>query len=94
MFKIQGRLKILLKLLFCASFFSIQNSSVLESKSMMLANASDEFLGIESVGSDSYRVINLKRTVYVGECPGVRNKTTEGYFVDFETPVQEDYVVV
>ncbi len=94
MFKIQGRLKILLKLLFCASFFSIQTSSVLESKSMMLANASDEFLGIESVGSDSYRVINLKRTVYVGECPGVRNKTTEGYFVDFETPVQEDYVVV
>ena len=94
MFKIQGRLKILLKLLFCASFISIQNSSVLESKSMMLANASDEFLGIDSVGSDSYRVINLKRTVYVGECPGVRNKTTEGYFVDFETPVQEDYVVV
>ena len=84
MYKLQGKLKILLKILFCASFFSIQSSTV----------ASDEFLGIESVGSDSYRVINLKRTVFVGECPGVRNKTTEGYFVDFETPVQEDYVVV
>ncbi len=84
MFKLQGKLKILLEILFCASFFSLQPSTI----------ASEEFLGIESVGSDSYRVINLKRTVFVGECPGTRNKTTEGYFVDLETPVQENYVVV
>ena len=91
---LQSKLRILFKLLICASFSSIQVSSAFESKPTMIANASEAFLGIESVGSDSYRVINLKRTVYVGECPGVRHKTTEGYFVDLETPVKEDYVVV
>ena len=90
---LQSKLKIFLKILICASFSSLPNSGVIESKAEMIANA-PEFIGIESAGSDSYGVINLKRTVYVGECPGVRNKTTDGYFVDFETPVQENYVVV
>ena len=84
MFKLQGKLKILLKILFCASFFSLQPSTI----------ASDEFLGIESVGSSSLRILNLNRTVFVGECPGIRNKSAVGYFVDYETPVQEDYSVV
>ena len=94
MFNLPTKLKILSKILICTSLSSIQISSAFESKTNMIADASEAFLGIESVGSDSYRIINLKRTVYVGECPGVRNKTTEGYFVDLETPVQEDYVVV
>ena len=80
MFNLQSKLKILLKIIICASFSSTQISSAFESKSNLIADASEAFLGIESVGSDSYRIINLKRTVYVGECPGVRNKTTEGYF--------------
>ena len=84
----KSNLNTFFKILFCASFASIPNLSVIESK------AEDFTFGIESVGSDSLRVLKLKRTVYVGECPGIRNKTTEGYFVDYETPVQEDYVVV
>ena len=38
--------------------------------------------------------MNLKRVVYVGECPGTVNKTAEGYFVDYETPVKENYAVI
>ena len=94
MFNFKTKFKLLIKILICASFSSIPTSSAFESNPTMIADASEAFLGIESVSSDSYRIINLKRTVYVGECPGVRNKTTEGYFVDLETPVQEDYVVV
>ena len=88
------RLKILFKILICATFSSIQTSSIIESKAEMIANNSEEILGIESVGSPSLRILNLDRTVFVGECPGVRNKSTTGYFVDYETPVREDLVVV
>ena len=88
------RLKTLFKILICATFSSIQTSSIIESKAEMIANNSEEILGIESVGSPSLRILNLDRTVFVGECPGVRNKSTTGYFVDYETPVREDLVVV
>ncbi len=90
----KSKLKIFLKILICASFSSIQTSSVVESKAEMIANNSQAILGIESVGSTSLRILNLNRTVYVGQCPGIRNKITEGYFVDYETPVQEDFTVV
>lgn len=88
------KLKIFLKILLCASFPAIQISNVIESKAEMIANISEATLGIESVGSSSLRTLKLNRTVFVGECPGIRNKITDGYFVDYETPVQEDYVVV
>ena len=58
--------------------WDIYYEDILVEVNSMIADASEAFLGIESVSSDSYRIINLKRTVYVGECPGVRNKTTEG----------------
>ena len=90
----KSKLKIFLKILVCASFTSIQNSSVIESKAEMIANISEATLGIESVGSPSLRVLNLNRTVFVGQCPGIRNKATTGYFVDYETPVQDDFAVV
>ena len=61
----------------------------------MIANDYDtNTLGIESVDSGSLRVLNLKRVVYVGECPGKVNKPSEGYFVDYETPVKENHVVI
>tara|TARA_Y100000589_G_C27072617_1_gene596101 strand:- start:58 stop:645 length:588 start_codon:yes stop_codon:yes gene_type:complete len=91
---IKSRLKIFLKILFCASLSTSQTLSILESKAEMIANNSEATLGIESVGSSSLRILNLDRTVYVGECPGIRNKTTRGYFVDYETPVQEDFSVI
>ena len=91
---IKSNSKIFFKILICASFSSIPISSIIESKAEMIANISESTLGIESVGSSSLRILNLNRTVYVGECPGIRNKTTEGYFVDYETPVQEDFTVV
>tara|TARA_B100001109_G_C18758187_1_gene424741 strand:- start:338 stop:925 length:588 start_codon:yes stop_codon:yes gene_type:complete len=90
----KSKLKTFLKIIICASFSSMQTSSIIESKAEMIANLSEATLGIESVGSSSLRILNLDRTVFVGECPGVRNKTTEGYFVDYETPVQDDYVVI
>ena len=89
----RSKLKILLKILICATFSSLQTASIFESKAEMIANNSEATLGIESVGSPSLRVLNLNRIIYVGECPGTVNKTTVGYFVDYETPVQEDYVV-
>ena len=89
----KNKLKIFFKILVCASFSSIQTSSIIESKAEMIANI-DATLGIESVGSSSLRILNLNRTVFVGECPGIRNKSAVGYFVDYETPVQEDYSVV
>ena len=92
--KFKSKLKIFFKILILASFPSIQASYIVESKAEMIANISEATLGIESVGSSSLRVLNLNRTVFVGECPGIRNKTTEGYFVDYETAVQEDFVVV
>ena len=89
----KNKLQVFFKILICASFSSIQ-TNIVESKAEMIANISDATLGIESVGSPSLRVLKLKRTVYVGECPGVRNKSTSGYFVDYETPVQGGYAVV
>ena len=89
----KNKLQVFFKILICASFSTIQ-TNIVESKAQMIANVSDATLGIESVGSPSLRVLKLKRTVYVGECPGVRNKPTSGYFVDYETPVQPGYTVV
>ena len=89
----KNKLQVFFKILICASFSTIQ-TNIGESKAQMIANVSDATLGIESVGSPSLRVLKLKRTVYVGECPGVRNKPTSGYFVDYETPVQPGYAVV
>mgnify|MGYP001407491932 CR=1 FL=1 len=90
----KSKLKNFFKILIFASFSSIQTFSIIESKADLIANNSEATLGIESVGSTSLRTLNLKRTVYVGECPGIRNKTTDGYFVDYSTPVKEDHVVV
>ena len=90
----KNKLQVFFKILICASFSTIQTTNITESKAQMIANISDATLGIESVGSPSLRVLKLKRTVYVGECPGVRNKSTSGYFVDYETPVQPGYAVV
>ena len=90
----KSNLKIFFKVLVFASFSSTQILSVFESKAEMIANNSEATLGIESVGSSSLRLLNLDRTVFVGECPGIRNKTTRGYFVDYETPVQENYTVI
>ena len=89
----KNKLQVFFKILICASFSTIQ-TNIVGSKAQMIANVSDATLGIESVGSPSLRVLKLKRTVYVGECPGVRNKPTSGYFVDYETPVQPGYAVV
>ena len=89
----KNKLQVFFKILICASFSTIQ-TNIVESKAQMIANVSDATLGFESVGSPSLRVLKLKRTVYVGECPGVRNKPTSGYFVDYETPVQPGYAVV
>ena len=89
----KNKLQVFFKILICASFSTIQ-TNIVESKAQMIANVSAATLGIESVGSPSLRVLKLKRTVYVGECPGVRNKPTSGYFVDYETPVQPGYAVV
>ena len=91
---LKSKLKNFFKILICVTFSTIPASSISESKAQLIANMSEATLGIESVGSTSLRILNLNRTVYVGECPGIRNKTTTGYFVDYETPVQEDYVIV
>ena len=89
------KLNILLKLLICTTFPSLQILSSLESKAEMIASDYDSStLGIESVDSSSLRVLNLKRIVYVGECPGTVNKQAEGFFVDYETPVKENHAVI
>jgi len=77
------------------SFTSLQILSIVESKAETTTSDYDSnTLGIESVDSSSLRVLNLKRVVYVGECPGTVNKQAEGYFVDYETPVKEDHTVI
>ena len=53
----------------------------------------EDFLGIESINSESLKYISIPRTVFVGECPGERNGKTEGYFVDYNTPVAPNLVV-
>tara|TARA_B100000575_G_scaffold111633_1_gene88828 strand:+ start:310 stop:900 length:591 start_codon:yes stop_codon:yes gene_type:complete len=91
----KNKLNILLKLLIYMSFTSLQILSIVESKAETTTSDYDSnTLGIESVDSSSLRVLNLKRVVYVGECPGTVNKQAEGYFVDYETPVKEDHTVI
>ena len=53
----------------------------------------EDFLGIETINSESLKYISIPRTVYVGQCPGARNGKTEGYFVDYNTPVAPNLVV-
>ena len=53
----------------------------------------EDFLGIETINSESLKYISIPRTVYVGQCPGERNGKTEGYFVDYNTPVAPNLVV-
>ena len=89
------KLNIFLKLLLLTSLAPLQIISRFETKAeMMSSDYQVNTLGIESVDSSSLSILNLKRVVYVGECPGTVNKTAEGYFVDYETPVKENYAVV
>ncbi len=91
----KSKLNIILKLLIYTIFPALQILINFETKAEMIANDYDaNTLGIESVDSSSLRVLNLKRVVYVGECPGKVNKQSEGYFVDYETPVKENHVVI
>ena len=60
-------------------------SSELEGRSQ--ADETEDLLGIESISSDSLRVIVIPKTIYVGQCPGVKYGKAEGYFVDYNTPV-------
>ena len=53
----------------------------------------EDFLGIETLNSESLKYISIPRTVYVGQCPGEKNGKTEGYFVDYNTPVAPNLVV-
>ena len=91
----KSKLKIILKLLIYAIYPALPILISFETKAEMIANDYEaSTLGIESVDSSSLRVLNLKRVVYVGECPGEVNKQTEGYFVDYEMPVKENHVVI
>ena len=91
----KSKLNIILKLLIYTIFPALQILVSFETKAEMIANDYDaNSLGIESVNSSSLRVLNLKRILYVGECPGKVNKQSEGYFVDYETPVKENHVVI
>ena len=53
----------------------------------------EDFIGIETINSESLKYISIPRTVYVGQCPGEKNGKTEGYFVDYNTPVAPNLVV-
>ena len=53
----------------------------------------EDFLGIETINSESLKTIFIPRTVYVGQCPGAKNGKIEGYFVDYNTPVAPNLVV-
>ena len=50
-------------------------------------------VGIETAESEDLDKITLRRIIYVGECPGVSDQQTEGYFVDYSVPTQEGYRV-
>ncbi|WP_320676757.1 hypothetical protein [Prochlorococcus sp. MIT 1300] len=50
-------------------------------------------VGIETADSETLDNLNLQRTVYVGQCPGVRNHKTDGYFVDYSISTQPGYKV-
>ena len=75
-----------------------QNTLIQSIKASELESGSQEdkvedFLGIETINSESLKYISIPRTVYVGQCPGARNGKTEGYFVDYNTPVAPNLVV-
>ena len=75
-----------------------QNTLIQSIKASELESGSQEdkvedFLGIETINSESLKYILIPRTVYVGQCPGAKNGKTEGYFVDYNTPVAPNLVV-
>lgn len=84
---------------FVLTFIALSQSSFIQTiKASELESGSQEdkvedFLGIETINSDSLKYISIPRTVYVGQCPGSRNGKTEGYFVDYNTPVAPNLVV-
>ena len=91
----KSKFNIFLKLLLLTTLHPLQTISSFETKAeSMSSDYQVNTLGIESVDSSSLSILNLKRVVYVGECPGTVNKLTEGYFVDYETPVKENYAVI
>ena len=91
----KSKLNIFLKLLLLTTLPPLPTISGIETRAEMMSNDYQvNTLGIESVDSSSLNILNLKRVVYVGECPGTVNKTAEGYFVDYETPVKENYAVI
>ena len=91
--------KLNLRTVLFASIFSISQlffSKDLTSADLDIGSQADEvenLLGIESIDSDSLRTIIIPKTIYVGQCPGVKYGKTEGYFVDYNTPVGPDLEV-
>ena len=49
----------------------------------------EAMIGIESAESEVLDEINLERLVFIGQCPGVVDKKTSGYFVDYDLPTQK-----
>ena len=88
-----------LRIVLFASIFSISQlffAKDLTSADLDIGSQADEvenLLGIESIESDSLRTIIIPKTIYVGQCPGVKYGKTEGYFVDYNTPVGPDLEV-
>ncbi len=88
-----------LRFVLFASIFSISQlffAKDLTSADLDIGSQADEvenLLGIESIESDSLRTIIIPKTIYVGQCPGVKYGKTEGYFVDYNTPVGPDLEV-
>ena len=88
-----------LRIVLFASIFSISQlffAKDLISADLDIGSQADEvenLLGIESIESDSLRTIVIPKTIYVGQCPGVKYGKTEGYFVDYNTPVGPDLEV-
>ena len=88
-----------LRIVLFASIFSISQlffAKNLTSADLDIGSQADEvenLLGIESIESDSLRTIIIPKTIYVGQCPGVKYGKTEGYFVDYNTPVGPDLEV-
>lgn len=88
-----------LRIVLFASIFSISQlffAKDLISADLDIGSQADEvenLLGIESIESDSLRTIIIPKTIYVGQCPGVKYGKTEGYFVDYNTPVGPDLEV-
>ena len=80
--------------IFILSFFSFFLNEIFNYSSLkadnLINDSEKNTLGIESLDSSSLRILNLKRIVYVGQCPGKIDKQAEGYFVDYSTPVKEN----